>query len=178
MLSTLSATDTRGLCLNIIHVSISYYTYVYLPNDRRVRGIYLLDCMDQSHRHSILTYFGASNRHLFTPALATRSGVASLWHIFAPAFAIRSGVVPRIDTPSLQRWQHARGLQSKFPDSGGNIPIRMPYGKYEGKSTVRNTRWPGIRIKRALPSNFPYLRYEVCTDGRISCLTMNWASTR
>jgi hypothetical protein len=69
-------------------------------------------------------------------------------------------------------------MQSKFPDSGGNIPIRMPYVKYEGKSTVCNTRWPGIRIKRALPSNFPYLRYEVCTDGRIGCLSLNWASTR
>jgi hypothetical protein len=37
----------------------------------------------------------------------------------------------------------------------------MPYVKYEGKSTVGNTRWPGIRIKRALPRNFPYLRYEI-----------------
>jgi hypothetical protein len=54
----------------------------------------------------------------------------------------------------------------------------MPYVKYEGKSTVRNTRWPGIHIKRALPSNFPYLRYEVCTDGRIGCLSLNWASTQ
>jgi hypothetical protein len=63
------------------------------------------------------------------------------------------------------------------PNSGGNIPIRMPYVKYEGKSTVCNTRWPGIRIKHALPRNFPCLRYEVCTDGRIGCLTMNWAST-
>jgi hypothetical protein len=32
---------------------------------------------------------------------------------------------------------------------------------YEDKSTVGNTRWPGIRIKRALLRNFPYLRYEV-----------------
>jgi hypothetical protein len=37
----------------------------------------------------------------------------------------------------------------------------MPYVKYEGKSIVSNTRWPGIRIKRALPRNIPYLRYEV-----------------
>jgi hypothetical protein len=37
----------------------------------------------------------------------------------------------------------------------------MPYVKYEGKSTVGNTRWPGIHIKRALPRNFPYLWYEV-----------------
>jgi hypothetical protein len=69
-------------------------------------------------------------------------------------------------------------MYSKFPDSGDNIPIRMPYVKYEGKFTVCNTRWLGIRIKRAVPSNFPYLRYEVCTDGRIGCLTLNWASTR
>jgi hypothetical protein len=69
-------------------------------------------------------------------------------------------------------------MHSKFPDSGGNIPIRMPYVKYKGKSTVCNTRWPDIRIKRALPSNFPYLWYEVCTDGRIGCLSLNWASTR
>jgi hypothetical protein len=60
---------------------------------------------------------------------------------------------------------------------GGNIPIQMSYVKYEGKSTVFNTRWPGICIKRALSRNFPYLRYEVCTDGRIGCRTMNWAST-
>jgi hypothetical protein len=65
----------------------------------------------------------------------------------------------------------------KCPNFGGNIPVRMPYVKYEGKSTVGNTRWPGIRIKRALSRNFPYLRYEVCIDGRIECLTLNWAST-
>jgi hypothetical protein len=69
-------------------------------------------------------------------------------------------------------------IHSKCPIPGGNIPIRMPYVKYKGKSMVCNTRWPGIRIKRALPRNFPYLRYEVCTDGRFGCLTMNWASTR
>jgi hypothetical protein len=68
-------------------------------------------------------------------------------------------------------------IHSKCPSLGGNIPVRMPYVKYEGKSMVCNTRWPGIRIKRALPRNFPYLRYEVCIDGRIGCLTMNWAST-
>jgi hypothetical protein len=68
-------------------------------------------------------------------------------------------------------------LRSKYPNFGGNIPVRMPYVKYEGKSTVCNTKWPGIRIKRALPRNFSYLRYEVCTDGRIRCHTMNWAST-
>jgi hypothetical protein len=57
------------------------------------------------------------------------------------------------------------------PNLGGNVPVRMSYVKYEGKSTVCNTGWPGIRIRRALPENFPYLRYEVCTDGRIGCLT-------
>jgi hypothetical protein len=67
---------------------------------------------------------------------------------------------------------------SKYLNLGGNIPVQIPYVKYEGKSTVRNTRWPGIRIKRALPSNFPYLRYEVCTDGCIGCLSLNWALTR
>jgi hypothetical protein len=64
-------------------------------------------------------------------------------------------------------------LRSKYPNFGGNIPVWMSYVKYEGKSTVCNTRWPVIRIKRALLRNFPYLRYEVCTDGRIGCLTMN-----
>jgi hypothetical protein len=68
-------------------------------------------------------------------------------------------------------------LLSSFPKHGSNKPVRMPYVKYEGKSTVNNTRWPGIRIKCALPRNFPYLRYEVCIDGRIECLTLNWAST-
>jgi hypothetical protein len=68
-------------------------------------------------------------------------------------------------------------IHSKCPSLGGNIPVRMPYVKYEGKCTVCNTRWPGIHIKRALPRNFPYLWYEVCTDGCIGCLTMNWAST-
>jgi hypothetical protein len=69
-------------------------------------------------------------------------------------------------------------LHSKYLNLGGNIPVQMPYVKYEGKSTVCNTRWPDIRIKRALPSNFPYLQYEVCTDGRIGRLSLNWASTR
>jgi hypothetical protein len=34
---------------------LSNYTYVYLPNDRRVRGIYLLDCRDQIHRKHVQT---------------------------------------------------------------------------------------------------------------------------
>jgi hypothetical protein len=74
---------------------------------------------------------------------------------------------PRI---SVSGYQH---FSLKYPNFGGNIPVRMLYVKYEGKSTVCNTKWPGIRIKRALPRNFPYLRYEVCTDVRIRCLTMN-----
>jgi hypothetical protein len=69
-------------------------------------------------------------------------------------------------------------LHSKYLNLGGNIPVQMPYVKYDGKSMVCNTRWPGICIKRTLPSNFPYLRYEVCTDGHIGCLSLNWASTR
>jgi hypothetical protein len=40
---------------------------------------------------------------------------------------------------------------------GSNTPVRMPDVKYEDKSTVSNTRWPGIHIKRALPSQFPCL---------------------
>jgi hypothetical protein len=52
-------------------------------------------------------------------------------------------------------------MLSNCPKYGSNTPIRMPYVKYEDKSIVGNTRWPGIHIKRALPRNFPYLRYEV-----------------
>jgi hypothetical protein len=36
----------------------------------------------------------------------------------------------------------------------GNIPVRIPYVKYEDKSIVSNTRWSGIRIKHALPREF------------------------
>jgi hypothetical protein len=52
-------------------------------------------------------------------------------------------------------------MLSSLPEIRWHRPIRMPYVKYEGKSTVGNTRWPGICIKRALPRNFPYLRYKV-----------------
>jgi hypothetical protein len=37
------------------------------------------------------------------------------------------------------------------PKHGGNKLFWMPYVKYEGKSTVSNTRWPDIHIKRLLP---------------------------
>jgi hypothetical protein len=40
-------------------------------------------------------------------------------------------------------------MLSYCPKHGSNKPVRMPYVKYEGKSTVGNTRWPGIRIKRS-----------------------------
>jgi hypothetical protein len=39
---------------------------------------------------------------------------------------------------------------STCPNLGDNIPVRMPYVKYEGKSTVCNIRWPGIHTKHAL----------------------------
>jgi hypothetical protein len=105
----------------------SYYTYVYSPNDHRVRGIYLLDCRDQSHRHSTLTYFGTSNRHSFTPVLATCSGAASHSGIYSPQRSqharrmcleltlIRPGVRNTLGGFAshwrlfAQRWRHARG---------------------------------------------------------------------
>jgi hypothetical protein len=48
----------------------------------------------------------------------------------------------------------------------------MTYVKYEDKSTVSNTRWPDIRIKRALPRKFPCYSMKKCIDGRIECLTI------
>jgi hypothetical protein len=104
---------------------------------------------------------------LFGPRLRSLKPSLSSQQRFC-LFRVRAPV-PRI---SASGYQH-----SKYLNFGGNIPIRMLYVKYEGKSTVCNTRWPGIHIKRALLRNFPYLRYEVSTDGRIGCLTMNWAST-
>jgi hypothetical protein len=119
--------------------------------------------------------FGSSN-HLLRPAVPSNYsslGFSPSNHLFrasnASALFEFEAPVPRI---SISGYQH-----SKYLNFGGNIPVRMSYVKYEGKSTVCNTRWPGIHIKRALPRNFPYLRYEVCTHGRIGCLTMNWAST-
>jgi hypothetical protein len=40
------------------------------------------------------------------------------------------------------------------PKYGGNRQIWMPYVKYGDKSTISNTRWFDIRIKRALPREF------------------------
>jgi hypothetical protein len=67
---------------------------------------------------------------------------------------------------------------SNFPKYGSNTPVRMPYVKYEDKSTVSNTRWPGIRIKRALPRQFPCLQHEDMHrwTHRVPC--NYWASTR
>jgi hypothetical protein len=48
----------------------------------------------------------------------------------------------------------------------------MLYVKYEDKSTVSNTRWTGIHIKRALPREFYAYGMKYCTDGCIGCLTI------
>jgi hypothetical protein len=117
-----------------------------------------------------IVFFGPS-----APQLYSSLGFRSLeLHLSAISAFILFGC-RSLSPESLFRAVNA--LHSKYPNPGGNIPVRMPYVKYEGKSTVCNTRWPGICIKHALPRNFPYLRYEVCTDGRIGCLTMNWALT-
>jgi hypothetical protein len=77
---------------------------------------------------------------LFEPGLQSlESSLSSQQHFcFIQVWAL----VPRI---SISGYQH-----SKYLNFGGNIPVQMPYVKYEGKSTVCNTRWSGIRIKRAL----------------------------
>jgi hypothetical protein len=121
--------------------------------------------------------FGPSNYSLRASSASTlfECGFQSLEsHLSAISAFILFGYGP-LSFESLFRAINA--LLSSFPKHGSNKPVRMPYVKYEGKSTIGNTRWPGIRIKRALPRNFPYLRYEVCIDGRIECLTLNWAST-
>jgi hypothetical protein len=51
-------------------------------------------------------------------------------------------------------------MLSNCPKYGSNMPVWMPYVKYEDKSIVSNTGWPGIRIKRALPRKFPCLQHE------------------
>jgi hypothetical protein len=88
----------------IIGALLLHYTYVYLPNDRWVWGIYLLDCKDQNHRHSILTHFGASNWHSFAPVLATRSGATLNAWILVAIYQFRcrmsnTKVSPRFATP-------------------------------------------------------------------------------
>jgi hypothetical protein len=69
-------------------------------------------------------------------------------------------------------------MLSNCPKYGSNMPVRMPYVKYEDKSTVSNTRWPGIRIKRALPRQFPCLQHEDMHrwTHRVPC--NYWASIR
>jgi hypothetical protein len=47
----------------------------------------------------------------------------------------------------------------------------MSYVKYDDKSTVGNTRWPSIRIKRALLRKFFVYGMKHCIDGRIEYLT-------
>jgi hypothetical protein len=53
----------------------------------------------------------------------------------------------------------------------------MPYVKYEGKSTVCNTGWPGIRIKRALPEIFYTYGMKFALMDASGASQMNWAST-
>jgi hypothetical protein len=77
--------------------------------------------------------------------------------------------------PNLSRAVNAP--HSTCPNLGGNIPVWMLYVKCEGKSTVYNTPVGPYSYQTRSAGNFPYLRYEVCTDGHIGCLTLNWAST-
>jgi hypothetical protein len=53
----------------------------------------------------------------------------------------------------------------------------MPYVKYEGKSTVCNTGWPSIRIKRALPEIFHTYGMKFAPMDASDASPMNWAST-
>jgi hypothetical protein len=53
----------------------------------------------------------------------------------------------------------------------------MPYVKYEGKSTVCNIGWPGIRIKRALPEIFHTYGMKFAPMDASGASQMNWAST-
>jgi hypothetical protein len=106
--------------------------------------------------------------------IASNHGLQSPGYFWFRASSASISIQERFLAPWIQFYAYA---YTQCPKFGGNILVRIPYVKYKGKSTVGNTRWPGNRIKRALPRNFPFLRYEVCTDGRIGCLTMNWAST-
>jgi hypothetical protein len=66
--------------------------------------------------------------------------------------------------------QHARILVAiyQFGYRMSNTKVSLRFATPEDPVFVSNA---------LCRENFPYLRYEVCTDGRIGCLTMNWAST-
>jgi hypothetical protein len=53
----------------------------------------------------------------------------------------------------------------------------MPYVKYEGKSTVCNTGWLGIRIKRTLPKIFHTCGMKFAPMDASGASQMNWALT-
>jgi hypothetical protein len=74
-------------------------------------------------------------------------------------------------------FQAINAPQSTCPNLGGNIPIRMPYVKYEGKSTVCNTGWLGIHIKRTLPKIFHTYGMKSAPMDASGASQMNWAST-
>jgi hypothetical protein len=67
--------------------------------------------------------------------------------------------------------------QSTCLNLGGNIPVWMPYVKYKGKSTICNTGWPGIRIKRALPEIFHTYGMKLAPMDASDASQMNWAPT-
>jgi hypothetical protein len=90
--------------------------------------------------------------------IAFNHGFLSPSHFWFKASSASISVREWFLAPRIQLYIYA---STQCPNFGGNIPVQMPYVKYEGKSTVGNTRWPGTCIKRALPRYFPYLRYEV-----------------
>jgi hypothetical protein len=164
MLSTLLATDTRGLHLES--------AFVY-PGVGNTLGGYAL------------------NRHSFTLVLATCSGA-----------------VPRIDTPSPRRWQHARGLRLELAfirpsvgntlggcasnwhsftpalatRSGATLNTRILVAIYKFGCRMSNTKvspqlatldGPVFVSSALCQENFHTYGMKSCLDGRIESLTLN-----
>jgi hypothetical protein len=69
-------------------------------------------------------------------------------------------------------------MLSNCPKYVSNTPVRMPYVKYEDKSTVSNTRWPGICIMRALSRQFLCLQHEDMHRWTHRVPRNYWALTR
>jgi hypothetical protein len=96
-------------------------------------------------------FFGSA-----VPSHCSRSGVDPLICLFRPSNAFKEFELEAADLRVIFFGSFSRANNaplSTCPTHGGNIPVRMPYVKYEGKSTVCNTDGP-VFVSNALCQKF------------------------
>jgi hypothetical protein len=185
MLSTLSATDTRGLCFYIIHVSICLHI-IHMSI-----CLMTIECEVYTSSTVGIKVVDTPSRHRAEYKIAVSNTVGPATHLYALCWdnsIPTDALSPQLATLLARQRSYTRSaeiipyLRALMLILNTRILVAIYHFRYHMsnmKVSSRLTTPDGpVFVSSALcQENFHTYGMKSCLDGRIECLTLYWAST-